>query len=103
MINLDTHILIHALRGDLKPRERKLLAKDTWGIASIVLWELSRLIQLGRVKLDLGDPEVINALASLHVWPLDLETARVSTQLDLWGIRRTNSSPQPALFTAFPW
>jgi PIN domain nuclease of toxin-antitoxin system len=85
MLNLDTHILIHALRGDLIARERTLLANDTWGIASIVLWELSKLVQLGRVKLDLADSEVINALASLHVWPLDLEIARVSTQLDFAG------------------
>lgn len=85
MLNLDTHILIHALRGDVKPRERKLLANDAWSIASIVLWELAKLVQLGRIKLDLDDPDVVNALASLHVWPLDLEIARSSTQLDFVG------------------
>jgi PIN domain nuclease of toxin-antitoxin system len=85
MLNLDTHILIHALRGDVKPRERKLLANDSWSIASIVLWELSKLVQLGRVTLDLDDPEVTTALSSIHVWPLDLKVARVSTQLDFTG------------------
>ena len=40
MLNLDTHILIHALRGDINPDERKLLANDAWSIASIVFWEL---------------------------------------------------------------
>ena len=85
MLNLDTHVLVHALRGDVKPRERKRLANDSWSIAAIVLWELSKLIQLGRVKLDLDDPEVVTALSSVHVWPLDLETARASTRLDFVG------------------
>jgi PIN domain nuclease of toxin-antitoxin system len=85
MLNLDTHILVRALRGDIKPGERKLLANDSWGIASIVLWELSKLVQLGRVTLDLDDPEMTAALSSIHVWPLDLEIARVSTQLDFTG------------------
>jgi len=85
MLNLDTHILVHALRGDIKPGEQRLLATESWSIAAIVLWELSKLVQLGRVTLDLGDPEVTNALSSIHVWPLDLEIARVSTQLDFTG------------------
>ena len=85
MLNLDTHILVHALRGDIKPGERKLLANDSWSIASIVLWELAKLVQLGRVTLDLDDPEMTAALSSIHVWPLDLEIARVSTQLDFTG------------------
>ncbi len=85
MLNLDTHILVHALRGDIKPRERKVLEKDSWSIASVVRWELAKLVQLGRVKLDLDDPELTAAWSSIHVWPLDLEIARVSTQLDFTG------------------
>ena len=85
MVNLDTHILIHALKGDVKPRERNLLARQPWGVASIVLWELAKLAQLGRITLDLDDPDVENALAALHVWPLDLTIARASTRLDFQG------------------
>lgn len=85
MLNLDTHVLIHALRGDLRPREHELLATDSWGIAAIVLWELATLVQLGRLTIDLDDPEVKVALSRLHVWPLDLETARASTRLDFRG------------------
>ncbi len=85
MLNLDTHILVHALRGEIRPGERRLLANDSWSIASIVLWELSKLVQLGRVKLDLDDPDMTAALSSIHVWPLDLEIARVSTRLDFTG------------------
>lgn len=85
MLNLDTHILIHALRGDIKPRERELLAGDSWSIAAIVLWELAKLAQLGRLTIDLDDPDVKVALSRLHVWPLDLEIARASTCLDFRG------------------
>jgi len=85
MLNLDTHVLIHALRGDITPSERRLLANDTWTIAAIVLWELAKLVQLGRVAVDLDDPDVKTVLSKLHVWPLDLEVAVASTQLDFKG------------------
>ena len=45
MLNLDTHVLIHALRGDVGRREKTLLAGQSWGIAAIVLWELAKLAQ----------------------------------------------------------
>lgn len=82
MINLDTHILIFALAGEIKPRERRLLAGNTWSISAIVLWELAKLVQLGRVDLDLNNPEVVRTLSSLHVWPLDLAVSIQSTRLD---------------------
>ena len=82
MVNLDTHVLIHALAGDLRPTEERLLTSNEWGIAAIVLWELAKLQQLGRVELDFDEPDVDAALACLHVWPLDLAVARMSTQLD---------------------
>ena len=85
MLNLDTHILIHALKGDVRPSERALLARQPWSVAAIVFWELAKLAQLGRITLDLDDPEVSNVLASLHVWPLDLSVARASTRLDFRG------------------
>jgi len=82
IVNLDTHILIHALTGDLRAAEERLLTSCRWGVAAIVLWELAKLQQLGRVEIDFDDPQVDAALASLHVWPLDLAVARMSTQLD---------------------
>jgi len=54
-------------------------------VAAIVLWELAKLAQLGRITLDLDDPDVESALAALHVWPLDLTVARASTRLDFHG------------------
>lgn len=85
MLNLDTHVLIQALRGAVRPNERAVLAGESWGIAAIVLWELAKLAQLGRIVLDFDDPEVASALASIHVWPLDLAVARASTRLDFHG------------------
>ena len=82
MLNLDTHILIFALGGELQPREQSLLAGNRWSVSSIVLWELAKLIQLGRLDMDLDDREVTRVLTRLHVWPVDLAVARASTRLD---------------------
>lgn len=85
VLNLDTHVLIFALTGELRPRERELLSASNWSISAIVLWELAKLAQLGRVAVDLADVEVVRALGQLHVWPIDLEIARTSTTLDFRG------------------
>ena len=82
MLNLDTHILIFAIRSELRQTERDLLARSRWSISSIVLWELAKLVQLGRVDMDLDDREVVRVLSRLHVWPIDLTVARASTSLD---------------------
>ena len=85
MLNLDTHVLIFALQGALTARENRLLGQNRWGISAIVLWELAKLAQLGRIDLDLEDGEVVRALSALHVWPLDLATSLASTRLDVRG------------------
>ena len=85
MLNLDTHILIFALSGDLQPMEQSLLATRRWSVSSIVLWELAKLVQLGRLDMDLDDREIMRVLSRLHVWPLDLTVARASTRLDFSG------------------
>ena len=51
-------------------------------MSSIVLWELAKLSQLGRVDIDLEDREVVGALNRIHVWPIDIVVARTSTHLD---------------------
>ena len=63
MLNLDTHILIYAFLGDLKPREEKLLSSQRWSISAIVLWELAKLAQLGRIDLDMDMDEFRRFLA----------------------------------------
>src|SRR5688572_11897432 len=82
MLNLDTHILIFALTDGLKPRERQLLLKNQWSISGIVLWELHKLQQLGRLKLDPHEAEYQRILSGLHVWPIDIQVYRALDQLD---------------------
>ena len=85
MLNLDTHILLHALTGTLRPRETRLLQADRWSISAIVLWEVAKLAQLGRIAIDLDDADVVRALARIHLWPLTREIALMSTRLDIRG------------------
>jgi PIN domain nuclease of toxin-antitoxin system len=82
MLNLDTHILVHALGGDLRSGERQVLSADPWSISGIVLWEIAKLVQLGRLELDLRDGDVVRALSRVHTWPLTLEVCRAIADLD---------------------
>jgi len=83
MLNLDTHVLLHAVAGKLTAREEKLLRSDRWSISAIVLWEIAKLAELGRLATDLDDPDVARVLASLKIWPLTAEIALASTRLDV--------------------
>ncbi len=85
MLNLDTHILLYALTGDLTRREASLLSSDAWSISAIVLWEISKLTELGRIEIDLEHPELIRTLARIQTWPLTLELCRAIRTLDFKG------------------
>jgi PIN domain nuclease of toxin-antitoxin system len=82
MLNLDTHILVHALEGSLTPAERRLLASEPWGISAIVLWEIAKLNQLGKIEVDTTTAEFSRIFAKVHIWPLDVAVCRASTELD---------------------
>lgn len=82
MLNLDTHILLFALEGSLKPAEPVLLEREPWGLSAIVLWELAKLAQLGRIAINPGAPEFVRILTRIHVWPLDLPICQKYTELD---------------------
>lgn len=83
MLNLDTHILVFALTGELDETEHELLSKTPWSISAIVLWELSKLVQLGRIDVELEHPKVSRTLKRIHTWPLTLEVCRQSRRLDI--------------------
>jgi PIN domain nuclease of toxin-antitoxin system len=85
MLNLDTHILIFALTGDLKPREKDALSRDAWSMSAIVLWEPSTLVRLGRIECDFDDPELSSLLSRIQLWPIDLAVCRKLKQLDFSG------------------
>lgn len=82
MLNLDTHILLFALEGALRPRERMLLSRSPWGISAIVLWEIATLAQRGKIEVDLDSIEFRRLFSRVHVWPLDLAVCRQSVSLD---------------------
>jgi PIN domain nuclease of toxin-antitoxin system len=85
MLNLDTHVFVFALAGDLNAAERRLLERDRWGVSAMVLWEIAKLAQLGRIDVDLDDSSVARALSSVQIWPLTREIAVTSTRLDVHG------------------
>ena len=82
MLNLDTHILIFALAGQLTAKEEKLLKKNEWCISGIVLWEISKLFQLGRINLNLNDPVVSSQLAKIETLPIDVRVCQAILTLD---------------------
>ncbi|HLH18339.1 MAG TPA: PIN domain-containing protein [Bryobacteraceae bacterium] len=82
MLNLDTHILLFALEGKLRPRERAVLAGERWGISDIVLWEITKLRQNGRIDLGLDSPVLARAVKRLVIWPIDQKVCRAMLSLD---------------------
>jgi PIN domain nuclease of toxin-antitoxin system len=82
MLNLDTHILLFALTDDLTRRERALLSDETWSISAIVLWEIAKLSELGRIEIDLDHPALTRTLARIQTWPLTLDICRTIQTLD---------------------
>ncbi len=82
MLNLDTHILIHAMIDSLTRKEAELLRTHRWSISAIVLWEIGKLSQLGRIEIDLEDREVQRYLYRIHTWPLTLDIVRAIPDLD---------------------
>jgi PIN domain nuclease of toxin-antitoxin system len=82
MLNLDTHILIALLVGELTSSEGTIMHGRRFAISDIVLWEVAKLVQLGRRRMDLEGTDFRSALLELTVFPISLEIARVSTQLD---------------------
>jgi len=82
MLNLDTHILVLFLTGDLSSGEYRCITDQNLAISDIVLWELAMLAGLGRLSMDFDDVEFRSFLRTLTVIPISLEIARKSTQLD---------------------
>ncbi len=82
MLNLDTHILLYALDDTLSKKEYTLLAEHPWSISPIVLWEITKLAQLGRIELDIDDPEFSLIVSNIHIWPISLDVCRAIRRLD---------------------
>ena len=76
MLNLDTHVLLYALTDELTARERALLSNEPWSISAIVLWEIAKLSELGRIEIDLDHAELARTFARIQTWPLTLGICR---------------------------
>ncbi len=82
MLNLDTHMLVALLIGDLSEKESSLILDNQLAISDIVIWEIAKLVQVGRLDFDLNSRAFEACLNSLVVIPIDREVALRSTQLD---------------------
>lgn len=82
MLNLDTHVFLHALAGDLSASETKALKQNRWSISDIVLWEITMLSIKGRLQLNIESSEFMRLVSQVHVWPISLEVCRHLSHLD---------------------
>ncbi len=85
MLNLDTHIVVYLLSGNLTDDEFSSMKDEKLAISGIVLWELAKLIQLKKLELDLHSQPFQKLLSGLTVIPISLEIAKISTTLDFRG------------------
>ena len=85
MLNLDTHMLVFLLSGELTAKEMKYLASEELAISDIVLWELSKLVQLKKLEIELDSDPFRALLLNLTVFPISLPIAVASTKLDFRG------------------
>lgn len=82
MLNLDTHILLATVDGRLNRSEEALIRINSLAISDVVLWELAKLVQLGRIDLDFDGHIFRKVMQRLTVYPITLKIARQSTALD---------------------
>jgi PIN domain nuclease of toxin-antitoxin system len=82
MLNLDTHIVVALFRGDLSAAEYECAVRESWAISDIVLWELSKLTQKGRLQINPESPRFRGWIRSLTILPITFEIAWATTRLD---------------------
>ena len=80
MLNLDTHIVVHMFAGRLSASEKALLRHEPLGISSIVLWEIARLRELGKISVGLENAGFRRLLSAIHVWQIDMDVCRAMVQ-----------------------
>jgi PIN domain nuclease of toxin-antitoxin system len=74
MLNLDTHVLLHAVNGQVSDEEASVLAANPeWGISAIVLWEIEKLYQRGRIGYGLDHRPLARVIERLTVWPVNAD------------------------------
>jgi PIN domain nuclease of toxin-antitoxin system len=103
MLNLDTHTLLHALTGNLNPREQRALTSDCdWGISAIVLWEIEKLHRKGRLLHGLDYGPLAVALRRVQIWPITVEVCLNLRHLDFVADSADELSAATSLTHAVP-
>jgi len=51
-------------------------------MSAIVLWEITKLAELGRIEVDMHSSELIRVISRVHLWPLTLDVCRAIKELD---------------------
>jgi len=82
MLNLDTHIVIYLLAGELNAKENQIVGSGPWGISAIVLWEIAKLVELKRIEIEFASSDFADLLQRFHVWPIDYPLCLTLRQLD---------------------
>jgi len=82
MLNLDTCILLILLKDGLNEREKFLVQNEETLISLIVLWELWKLNDRGRIRFDRAGPVERALLSRMVVLPLDETVIDALARLD---------------------
>lgn len=83
MLNLDTHVLLHAIHGRLNPNELRILKRDQeWSASAIVLWEIAKLHEKGRIPHGLDYHPIATAVRAITIWPITPEICLNLRSLD---------------------
>jgi PIN domain nuclease of toxin-antitoxin system len=75
-------MVVALLDGSLSPEEIELVSAEPLAISSIVLWELAKLTQLRRLRLNFDSIEFREFIRQITIFPITLRIARASTELD---------------------
>lgn len=83
MLNLDTHVLVETFEERLPPSVLRVLKRDSeWSISAIVIWEIAKLRQSGRLNFGPDFAPFVEALRQVHVWPVDAQVCMSVASLD---------------------
>ena len=94
MLNLDTHILIGLVSGQLTQTELRCIQSDESAVSDIVLWEISKLHQKIRIGFGVDEPKFVEILNHLTIFPITVDIARQSCEMDF------NSDPADEIIAA---
>jgi PIN domain nuclease of toxin-antitoxin system len=75
-------MLVAMMTGDASQEEHRCAVNKRLAVSDIVLWEMAKLIQRGRLVMRVDNPEFRSWLRNLAILPITLEIARMSTQFN---------------------